>query len=165
MRRFCYDSGKGKRDSRDRMKGRPSYSVSFLSINTEYTHECQICTSTQKWVTLPTWPSGNLSFECQKKNCKNVKKILMSKNGKKYNFGGKKSRFWQFFDIQMAIFRRVKLSPNETNRWLFKIRFQYILAESLSIVGIPMPTLRQNPLTVVQKCTITSTRENTLQRK
>ena len=57
-----------------------------------------------------TWPSGKLPFDCQK-IVKNL--TFFQKNWQKLifvNFFLKKMlRFCQFFDIQLAIFRRVRL--------------------------------------------------------
>jgi len=44
------------------------------------------------WIKLRCWPSGKLPFECKK-----IVAIFLKK----------KDNFWQFFDIQMAIFQRV----------------------------------------------------------
>ena len=72
-----------------------------------------------------TWPSGKLPFECQKiaknltfffKLTKNVifstklpLAILLKKMTIFVNFFEKMSSCWQFFDIQMSIFRRVRM--------------------------------------------------------
>ena len=111
---------------------------------------------------VSSWPSGKLPFDCQKiaKNLtffsKNFTKIVifstklpMAILWKKYNFW---ELFWKnvkilaiFFDIQMAIFRRVswgltlyrtRVVPNKTNLDLFKISCQYVcVARTLHITS------------------------------
>ena len=78
------------------------------------------------------WPSGKLPFECQKiaKTWYFFKKIdknchFFSTNFCQY-FWKKMSSFWQFFDIQMSIFRRVRSVPV----WLRRI-FQFLAINRL----------------------------------
>ena len=96
--------------------------------------------------TLLTWwadPLWQLTFECQKmpktwhffqKNCQNciekkMPKIVFQKNCQKIQFLAlflkKLSSFWQLFDIQMAILRRV--------RWWVKRKLNYYFFKKIII--------------------------------
>ena len=80
---------------------------------------------------LCTWPSGKLPFECQKIAQNFFFNCQWQKN--KTNFGNffEKKSFWQFFDSQMSIFRRVRLEWLVYRNILFGVQPRSLTSQPL----------------------------------